>query len=188
MGEQRPNPAPAQLEALRMAERSSINPTRLAWVLMAVVLLTMLSYFWASLHIGYHLGLGTSKASRDLVFVARGASEELDSWLRSPAGPNWYGVQAIGVGFGGTCLLMAFKLRFPGWPLHPVAFPLAFCYPIDSMLPAIIVAWLIKALLLRYGGLRAHRRALPFFLGLLVGSATMALIQSVVFRILGIQG
>jgi len=188
MGEQRPNPAPAQLEALRMAERSSINPTRLAWVLMAVVLLTMVSYFWASLHIGYHLGLGTSKASRDLVFVARGASQELDSWLRSPAGPNWYGVQAIGVGFGGTCLLMAFKLRFPGWPLHPVAFPLAFCYPIDSMLPAIIAAWLIKALLLRYGGLRAHRRALPFFLGLLVGSATMALIQSVVFRILGIQG
>ena len=85
-------------------------------------------------------------------------------------------------------MLMAVKLRFPAWPLHPVAFPLAFCYPIDAMLPAIIISWLIKMLLLRYGGLRAHRKALPFFLGLLVGSATMSLIQSIVFRIAGLTG
>ena len=83
---------------------------------------------------------------------------------------------------------MAVKLRFPAWPLHPVAFPLAFCFPIDAMLPAIIVSWLIKLLLLRYGGLRAHRKALPFFLGLLVGSATMSLVQSIVFRIAGVTG
>jgi len=56
------------------------------------------------------------------------------------------------------------------------------------MLPAIIISWLIKLLLLRYGGLRAHRKALPFFLGLLVGSATISFIQSLVFRIAGITG
>jgi hypothetical protein len=187
MGEQRPNPAPAQLEALRMAERVPFRPSRLAWIMMAVVPLTMLCYFWANLHFGYQLGLGTSKVDRDVVFVARGASQELDSWLRSPGGPNWAGVEAIGAGFAATVALMALKLQFPAWPLHPVAFPLAFCYPIDAMLPAIIVAWLAKALLLRYGGLRAHRRALPLFLGLLVGSATMGLAQAIVFRALGIN-
>jgi hypothetical protein len=51
-----------------------------------------------------------------------------------------------------------------------------------------VIAWGAKALLLRYGGLRTHRRALPFFLGLIVGSATMALIQSLVFRALGMSG
>ena len=28
------------------------------------------------------------------------------------------------------------RLRWPGWPLHPIAFPLAFSYPIDAMMPA----------------------------------------------------
>jgi len=186
MGEQRPNPAPAQLEGLRMAERASINPTQLAWIMMAVVPLTMVLYFWASIHVGYHLGLGTANISRETIFVARDTSEKLDSWLRVPVGPNWSGVTAIGVGFGGTLLLMAFKLQFPAWPLHPVAFPLAFGYPIDVMLPAIIAAFLIKVLVLRYGGLRAHRRALPFFLGLLAGSATVGLLQAILFRILGL--
>lgn len=186
MGEQRPNPAPAQLEGLRMAERASINPTHLAWIMIAVVPLTMLCYFWASIHVGYDLGLGTAKISRQTIFVARDTSEKLDSWLRDPVGPGWSGVEAIGVGFVGTLLLMALKLRFPAWPVHPVAFPLAFGYPIDVMMPAIIAAFVIKLLILRYGGLRAHRRALPLFLGLLVGSATVELLRSIVFRILGL--
>ena len=188
MGEQRPNPAPAQLEALRMAERTSTNPTSLAWLMMAIIPLTMVCYFWASLHVGYQLGLGSSKVSQSIVFVARETSNKLDAWLRSPGGPNWGGVEAVGVGFAGPLVLMALKLQLPAWPLHPVAFPLAFCFPIDAMLPAIIAAWIIKALLLRYGGLRAHRRALPFFLGLLVGSATVGLFQSVLFRLLDIRG
>lgn len=188
MGEQRPNPTPAQLEGLRMADRLSVSQKRLAAIMMAVVPLTMICYFWASMHIGYELGLGTSKASRSLIFVPREASDKLDAWLRTPGGPNWDGVEAIGAGFGISMALMALKLHFPAWPLHPVAFPLAFCYPIDAMLPAIIAAWGIKTILLHYGGLRAHRRAMPFFLGLLAGSATMSLIQSVVFRVFGIYG
>ncbi len=188
MGEQRPNPTPAQLEALRMAERAPISPSGMAWVMMAVVPVTMICYFWASLHVGYHLGLGSARVSQSLIFVAREASQELEAWLRTPGGPNWGGVEAIGVGLVGTLVLMALKLQLPMWPLHPVAFPLAFCFPIDAMLPAIVISWLAKTLLLRYGGLRAHRRALPFFLGLIVGGATMDLAESIVFRIVGLRG
>jgi hypothetical protein len=187
MGEQRPNPSPVELEALRMAERDAINPTRLAWVIMAAVPLVMLCYFWASIHVGYHLGMGTAKASQSLIFVPRETSQKLDEWLRNPGDANWGGVEAIGAGFAATLALMALKLQFSWWPLHPIAFPLAFCYPIDSMTPAIIISWLVKTLLLRYGGLRSHRRALPFFLGLIVGSATAGLLQSIVFRALGIN-
>jgi len=187
MGEQRPNPAPAQLEALRMAERAAINPRALGWLMMAIVPFGMACYFWASLQVGYRVGLGTARVDQDIIVVARQASDKLDAWLRSPGGPNWGGVEAIGVGFLGTVALMAVKLQFPAWPLHPVAFPLAFSYPIDAMTPAMIASWLIKTLLLRYGGLRAHRRALPLFLGLLVGSATVGLLQSIAFHLLGVR-
>ncbi len=188
MGEQRPNPAPAQLEALRMMERASVNPTPLAWLMIGIVPLGMLFYFWANLHFGYQLGLGTAKVSRSMIFVAQESSNKLAEWLRSPGSANWGGVEAIGLGFFGTLALLAVKLQFSWWPLHPVAFPLAFCYPIDSMLPAIVISWTAKTLLLRYGGLHSHRRALPFFLGLIVGSAVMGLIQSLIFQAVGVRG
>ncbi len=111
----------------------------------------------------------------------------VDAWLRNPAGPNWDGVAAIGTGFTIYLVLMAIKLHFPLWPVHPVAFPLAFAWAIDTMLPAIVITWLFKSLLLRYGGLRAHLRALPFFLGLIAGSATVTVLRSMLARILHVN-
>jgi len=51
----------------------------------------------------------------------------------------------------------------------------------------VFVTWVFKVLLLRYGGLRAHRRALPFFLGLLAGTAVISLLQTALLRFLGIE-
>ncbi len=55
----------------------------------------------------------------------------------------------------------------------------------DAMLPSIVIAWAAKAILLRYGGLRAHRIALPLFLGFLVGDATVILLRELVFLSIG---
>jgi hypothetical protein len=44
---------------------------------------------------------------------------------------------------------------------------------------------LVKLLLLRYGGLRAHRTALPIFLGLLAGDATVSFLLEIAFPIIG---
>jgi hypothetical protein len=138
----------------------------------------MVCYFWASVHIGYRFGLG-AKAPADLLAICNGITDKLDGWLRSPTGPNWSGTMAIGIGAAMAAVLMSLKLRFPMLSLHPMAFPLAFSWTIDALLPAITLTWVIKALLLRYGGLRAHQRALPFFLGLIVGTATVGLFETV---------
>jgi hypothetical protein len=34
---------------------------------------------------------------------------------------------------------------------------------------AMFIAWAIKLIMLRYGGLKLYRRALPFFLGIILG-------------------
>lgn len=180
MWDQNAHPAPTQLEGLRMAERGTINARHLGLVLLAVIPLAMLVYFWSNLHLGYSLGL-SAKANARLGWVADGCTGgRLDPWLRDPGGLNQSATGAMGVGFGVTALLMFVKLRFPLWPLHPVAFPFAFNWTIDLAMPAIIATWLVKASLLRYGGLRAHRRALPFFLGLIVGSAVMSLVRDAI--------
>lgn len=176
--EQTANPAPVQLETLRMAQALRVRPNRLALMMALIVPFGVLAYFWASLHIGSHLGLGSGKVARGMIFHTRITIQTMEEWLTLPSPPDWGGAAAIGVGFLVTILLMAVKLRLPLWPLHPVAFPLGLDMTVDDMLPAISVTWLVKSLLLRYGGLRAHRRALPLFLGLIVGAGTISVVRS----------
>ena len=93
----------------------------------------------------------------------------------------------MGVGLVVTLLLMWLKLRFQWWPLHPVAFPIATGSTIQALTLVIFGTWLVKALLLRYGGLRSHRVALPFFLGLLAGGAMEAMLRRCLSLLLGID-
>ncbi len=179
MFEQNANPAPIQLEGLRMAERGVVRARHLAWAMMLAVPFIMLCYFWATMHIGYRWGIA-AKSPADLLAIADGSASKLSAWLRDPTGPNWSGTAAIGVGSAIALVLMALKLRLPMFPLHPLAFPLAFSWSIDALLPAITLTWITKAILLRYGGLRAHQRALPFFLGLIVGDACAGLLGTVI--------
>ncbi len=185
--EQRNHPAPLQLEALKMAEGGRMERPRIALALAVVAPLAILCYFWATIHIGYRLGLGTADTQVWQLNVPFWGTEWLESAVRDPAGFSSSGTIAIGFGMVFTLALYFLKLRFQWWPLHPVAFPIAIASTIQSMTPVIFAAWLVKALLLRYGGLRAHRTALPFFLGLLVGDATTSLLRAVLFELLDIR-
>jgi hypothetical protein len=46
-------------------------------------------------------------------------------------------------------------------------------------------SWLIKATLLRYGGLKMHQQAVPFFLGLILGEFIVGSFWSVFCAIIG---
>ena len=185
--EQRNNPSPLQLEGLKMAEGGRMQRKRVALALAITAPLVMLCYFWANIHFGYHMGLGTADAQVWHISVARWGALEMDENLRYPGDMNRSGGSAMGFGLLFTLALTFLKLRFQWWPLHPVAFPIAPASTIQSMTPAIFATWLFKAILLRYGGLRAHRTALPFFLGLLVGAASISLLQRVLFAALGLR-
>jgi len=182
------NPAPVQLEALRMAEKSGIAPRRLALVLIAVVPLAMLCYFWANLHLGYSMGMMSAKTCSGVPLFGSWTMERMQAALNGPGGMSWSALQAMGFGSAVTIALMAVKLRFPAFPLHPIGFPLAFTWRTDAMLPGLVISWTVKTLLLRYGGLRAHRRALPLFLGIIVGSGVTLVITQIIRNLLGVEG
>jgi hypothetical protein len=56
--------------------------------------------------------------------------------------------------------------RFVGFPLHPVGRPWASPLPTYRVWFSVFIAWLLKAMILRYGGPRLYLRLRPFFLGL----------------------
>ena len=96
-------------------------------------------------------------------------------------------LSAAGVGLLGTLLLMALKLRFYAWPLHPIAFPIASAWVMDSALPAVFIAWLVKTIIMRYGGLRLYRAALPFFLGMILSQSVIGFVRMTIGAILNID-
>ena len=68
----------------------------------------------------------------------------------------------------------ALRLRFEAWPLHPVGFLVAYSYPIAMTWSSIFVGWVLKVVVVRFGGASLMRSARPVFLGLVIGEAGAA--------------
>jgi len=67
-------------------------------------------------------------------------------------------------------LLIIARQRFLWWPLHPLGFPLATVDMMKWSWFSAFLAWLMKAVVLKYGGSKLFRRMRPFFLGLILGT------------------
>ncbi|MFB3882829.1 MAG: DUF6785 family protein [Armatimonadota bacterium] len=182
---QHSNPAPLQLEALKMAEGGRLQRRRLAAAMALAVPLTVGCYFWANLHYGYRIGLSAGTPNLELVQASRGMITNMDNQIRFPTDTNVEGTVAVGAGFLITVTLMLVKLRLSWWPIHPAAFPLTLNYVMEEQAVTLFLIWLTKLVLLRYGGLRAHRTAQPFFIGLVVGTAFLSTTHAVFSRLLG---
>jgi hypothetical protein len=79
-------------------------------------------------------------------------------------------------GFGAAVVaaLSAMRLRYVGWPLHPVGFLLVHTWGIGVTWFSIFLGWVAKTLVIRLGGSDLFARAKPVFLGLIVGEASAA--------------
>ena len=73
------------------------------------------------------------------------------------------------VGGAINMMLIAGRYFFHWWPLHPIGFVVAASDPVGIAIFPLFLAWLVQVVLLRFGGVRLHRRVQPLFLGLLVG-------------------
>ncbi|MBN1675577.1 MAG: hypothetical protein JXR37_31335 [Kiritimatiellae bacterium] len=60
-------------------------------------------------------------------------------------------------------------LAMPRWPLHPVGILMAYISYGRRTWSSVFLGWVIKLLLVRYGGSRLYHAARPVFLGLILG-------------------
>jgi hypothetical protein len=89
--------------------------------------------------------------------------------MNNPTTTDWSGITALGTGAGIALTLAALRAQFLWWPLHPIGYMAANSWGMHWNWGSFTLGWLLKVLLLRYGGLRAFRAAVPFFIGLVVG-------------------
>lgn len=162
----RSHPMPSQLEAFKLAQEHGIRLRSMAWPMLAAFALATVFGMWACLHVFYGWG-ATAKCLGFATWTGAESFSFVQSTLASPfrfEPGRWVAV------VGSALFIVALswlRTRFAGFPFHP----LGYCIGpgLIWLWEPFLIAWLIKLLILRYGGLRHYRAALPFFLGLVLG-------------------
>ncbi len=77
--------------------------------------------------------------------------------------------------------------HFVGFPLSPSAYVLNLTWANELFWLDLLIAWVLKASVLRYGGIKLYRTALPFFLGLILGDFVTGAFWSLVGLGLGAE-
>ena len=172
----RAHPMPHQLEALKLAHQTNFDRRRLLFALVIAIAVGMLSASWGHLHISYRMGLVHGRS-----WYARAAFNRLENWAYQPHIANSTGILFSLSGFLFSVGLLMLRARFLWWPLHPVGYVVSSWWTFTSLWFPILMSWIFKGLLLRYRGVHAYRRAIPFFLGLILGDV-------IVKSIIGILG
>ena len=165
----RSHPMPHQLEGLRIAERRGLPNRQLLGVLLLACVVGMLASFWSMLHNGYTYGMATSRIGVAGHVFGREPYDRLSSWLTVPQEANSGATIAIGAGVAFSLILLALRTTFIWWPLHPVGYAVSSSWSMSLLWMPLLIAWLLKLAMLRYGGLRLYRQALPLFIGLILG-------------------
>ena len=173
--EYRSTPAPHQLEAMKIAEEGRFPAGRLAFWSMVALAVGIVAAYWSVLHLYYSEGAGTAKVNAWRITMGRIPWQTLAGQLQGGKYlPDIPGLQAMGVGGGITVALAWLRSRFVWWPFHPVGYAVGNTFLMDLLWCQFLVGWLCKVLTLRYGGIKAYRAALPFFVGLILGDYVIA--------------
>jgi hypothetical protein len=173
-----------QAEDLKIAREARMKPRHMAVLIIIALLVGLFVAYYFHLTPYYKFGgmnlrdgiWGTSLAGDDYRAAA--------SAVTAPQRPDSYRITATVWGFFFTAILALGRRFLVGFPFHPFGYAVATAYG-DLLAPSFFVVWLTKGLLLRFGGMRLYRRAIPGFLGLALGHFFTA---GVIWGLLGAYG
>jgi len=183
----RAHPMPCQIESFKLGERANMNNRRLILAIALATGVGAVATFWSYLQISYNYGV-LGELHGWIRHAGWESFNPLQRWLQYPQGTDVRAVTFIGGGFLFVFFLHAMRSRFLWWPLYPSGYVLSgarwggmiyFWFPV-------MISWLIKSVILKYGGLKVHRKAVLFFFGLILGDFTFRSIWSIVSLIINI--
>ncbi len=87
----------------------------------------------------------------------------------NPTPPNVEGWALIACGGLFASWLALMRQRFVWWPLHPAGFAIAPTWIMNEQWLNAFIAWLLRGIIVRYGGRRGYLALRPYFLGLILG-------------------
>ena len=179
---QRCHPMPIMMEGMKMAQTTRASQRKFLAAMMLAVVVGTLATFWLHLHIGYKLGLGSSKCLLGTGFGGNSMRNVEQWWIRPSelAHTDWGATAAMLGGIAFSTFLYIMRMRVNSWPFHPIGYAISGSFSMSLVWVPIMIAWAAKLAILRAGGLKTYRAAIPFFLGLILGQMIMGCIWSLI--------
>ena len=180
------HPMPHQLEGFKLAATSGIRSRFMLFAILIALVVGILSQFWALISIPYRLG-ALHEMSRVPIIYGAEPWRNLQNWLTHPLPPDYWALGFTGIGLLFALFLMLMRMKFFWFPFHPAAYA-AVCgsWAVNYIWFTLLVAWGLKLILLKYGGRNAHRKAMPFFLGLILGQFTVGSLWTILGMVFNI--
>ena len=181
----RNHPMPNQIEAFKMSESAKMSNKKLLGAMILATFVGFIATYWSNLDITYRYG-GNAAAGGFKSWLGWEAFNRLQRWMVNPTLTDWTGTSVMGIGLISTFVMTFLRMRFFWWPLHPAGYALAFSFAMDYFWFAFFISWLIKYIILKQGGMGMHRKAIPFFLGLILGDYVIGSIWAIIGPVMGI--
>ena len=177
---------PHQLEGFKISTQVNISQWKTFIAIMVACVMGIFSAFWVLLHIPYQLGALAQIPWPTVNAFGLEPWRRLENWLINPMVTSIPETIFIGVGMLVTFGLMFMRMKFFWFPLYPAAYAVTNSWAIHNIWFCLFIAWVIKIIILQYGGLKAHQKATPFFLGLILGEFTIGSLWTIIGILLGI--
>ena len=179
----------SSINGFKLVDTLGIRKRPLMWAIFLAVLVSMIGSIWITLKLAYTYG-GINLQRWFFGGLPRTAFDFVADKLRNPVTPDivWPRWFFTGIGAAVMAVLMFARHRFTWWPLHYLGFPIGDTWVMEWVWFSILLGWLLKVLVLKYGGIRLYRRLKPLFLGLILGQISCAGMWMVVDFITGTSG
>jgi hypothetical protein len=165
------------LECWKLGDELGVSRRGVTKAIVAAFLIAMIVLFATALPFIYN-GDGVRMAPRN-TYVWRSFT-----WLKTTTEDTLKGPQPAIIGWfiaGAiiTGLLGWLRMQFIWWPIHPIGFVWGVQYQYTEVANFVIVA-ILRAIIMRYGGLPLYRKLRPFFIGLILGGGAAGVFGSMV--------
>jgi hypothetical protein len=170
---------PNQLETLKMGQETKLDTAKISGVILLATAAGIVASFWAGLDMSYKWG-GSSQIPGFPNWAGDWTYNKAVRWMETPAAPQLQRLSRMGIGAVVVTFLFIMHTRFVGWPLHPVAYALNAADGLQWFQFCFFIAWLIKWVIMRYGGRTTYNRAIDYFCGLILGDYAMGCLWGII--------
>lgn len=161
------------IEGMSLGREGGLKKSSILCLLTAAVGLGIIFSFYFHLTSYYQYGAVGVRGGLWGTWVAQPAYQTTWSAIQLPTQPDGPRIIATILGGGLMAGLAIVRGMMYGFPLHPMGFALACSYG-DLFWGGFFIVWLLKSILLRYGGHKTYLAALPGFLGFAFGHFMVA--------------
>ena len=180
-------PMSSMTQSLKLSSGTAERKRGIFWAILLAIVLTFAASNWIAIKLAYTYG-GINLNGWYFVNGPQVPYNYVTTHIKHPQPVNTLGwfCRTGGVILMGIFMLM--RYRFLWWPLHPLGFAIGGVSWVQALWFSIFLVWLLKTLVLKYGGVRLFRTLRPVFLGFVLGQYSAACLWFIIDLITGHTG